>query len=629
MPVKTKGSVATALLVPTVLMLPSMLDAKERKDNEQETMVVVATRTQQALSDVAGSVAVVTSEEMEKQMASNLDDAVRYVPGVHMNGEGRFGFTNFNIRGIEGSRVKVLIDGVEQPTPYGSGVKGTSMRVLSKGHGQIEPDTLTAIEINKSASSALYGSGALGGSVLMRTKNADDLLRGEEGHASIDTGYQSRDNSYKATVNLAGELSERTQGMLIYTHRNGHETQSHGSGSDIVGENRGKADPEHYLSHNVLGKIHFQANKDHRFTFVGEYYQIRNNGSNPSLVGTPGAFTTFQDYNFKDQQDRVRLGVEHDWQADLAAFDSLQWKLNYQSSKSAFTSLDHQKTDLMGDVYDRRRYRDAQDTSWQLDVQMDKGYAIGDVANDLTYGLTLVNSEFLVDSQTVEGSRPGYPDGRYFSGVIEMPPKTDVFKAGLFAQNQAYMLEDRLVLTTGIRYDMYRYRPTKHSTPPTDPIGGAINNYKNHDSSAFTGQVAALYKLTDSLSTFAKYSRGFRAPSPEELYYSFDRVPQKVVSNPDLKPETSDSVELGLRQNLETMGWEVVGYNNDYRNFIDSVDLGPDPEMPIRNVSTYRNIHNARIYGVEMSSQLYLGEFTSLPLGSFINASIAWSKGEN
>ncbi len=55
-----------------------------------ETVVVVASRMEQSISDVAGSVAVVSSEDIEKQMANNIEESLRYIPGVSMNGNSRF-----------------------------------------------------------------------------------------------------------------------------------------------------------------------------------------------------------------------------------------------------------------------------------------------------------------------------------------------------------------------------------------------------------------------------------------------------------------------------------------------------------------------------------------------------------
>ncbi|USH05574.1 hypothetical protein K6Q96_20480 [Grimontia kaedaensis] len=61
-------------------------------------------------------------------------------------------------------------------------------------------------------------------------------------HASVKGGYYSADESYKATATLANRTGD-LETLLIFTHRDGHETATHGSGADIEGRERGQADP--------------------------------------------------------------------------------------------------------------------------------------------------------------------------------------------------------------------------------------------------------------------------------------------------------------------------------------------------------------------------------------------------
>lgn len=623
---------------PFTLLLPTLItpiahaagsDSTEsdttNKVDKMETVVVVASRIEQSLTDVAGSVSVVDSSDIEKQMANNIEESLRYIPGVSMNGNSRFGASDFNVRGMDGSRVKVLIDGVEQPVAYGSGISGTVMNVLGKGQGQVEVDTLTAIEVNKGSSSSLYGSGALGGSVLMRTKSADDLLQGEEGYASIDAGYQSRDGSYKATVNAARQLSDDLKGMVIFTHRDGNELETHSDGADVIGSGRGQSDPMSYTSNNILSKLEFQANETNHLIFTGQYFEQESDGQSLSLEGASSGFDRYSNYHFEDTQRRGRVGIEHSWDAFYSAFDSLTWQLNWQVSEAKNTTKDTLTSTLppWGSV-DRARQRNAKDTSLQLDLQLDKSFEIANTSHDLIYGATLVDSEFNLETSDTRS------DGDNSSGVVEMPPKTDVRKAGIFAQDQMYLMNDRLIVTTGLRYDMFQYRPTEDSRD----IDGNLGEYKNHDSDALTGQFGGVFHLTDNTSTFAKYARGFKAPTPEELYYSFERNPMPgmnviVLANPDLKPETSDSIELGIRQNFQSFNWELAGYYNDYNDFINATSWTES-----HNGSTYmytknENIDNARIYGVEFSGALQLGDIMPLPKGTFLRVSGAWSEGED
>ena len=133
-----------------------------------DEIVVSGTRTEESIKNIPASVAKVTSEQMNKNLATDVKQALKYEPGVSVNGNGRFGMEDITIRGMKGSRVKVLVDGVEQPASYNPGADA-----MRKNSNNYEIDTLKAIEVNKGPTSTLYGSDALGGTVIMRTKNPE------------------------------------------------------------------------------------------------------------------------------------------------------------------------------------------------------------------------------------------------------------------------------------------------------------------------------------------------------------------------------------------------------------------------------------------------------------------------
>ncbi len=62
-----------------------------------------------------------TTEALEEQQAQNFEDAIRYIPGVSIVDMGRFGDNGFNIRGLEGDRVAMTVDGL----PFAEAVETT------------------------------------------------------------------------------------------------------------------------------------------------------------------------------------------------------------------------------------------------------------------------------------------------------------------------------------------------------------------------------------------------------------------------------------------------------------------------------------------------------------------------
>jgi outer membrane receptor for ferrienterochelin and colicins len=125
-----------------------------------EQVVVTASKREQSLQDVPVTLSVLDAAEIRERNALSLDDALRYIPGVNMTG------TQVNIRGSSGyslgagSRVLVLLDGI----PFLAGDTG-ELNFETIPMGQVD-----RIEVVKGASSALYGSNALGGVVNIITR---------------------------------------------------------------------------------------------------------------------------------------------------------------------------------------------------------------------------------------------------------------------------------------------------------------------------------------------------------------------------------------------------------------------------------------------------------------------------
>lgn len=125
-----------------------------------EQIVVTASKRAQSLQDVPVSISILDASEIRQRNALTIDDALRYIPGVNITG------FQVNVRGSSGysrgagSRVLMLVDGV----PFITGDTG-ELNFESIPVGQVD-----RIEVVKGASSALYGSSALGGVINIITK---------------------------------------------------------------------------------------------------------------------------------------------------------------------------------------------------------------------------------------------------------------------------------------------------------------------------------------------------------------------------------------------------------------------------------------------------------------------------
>jgi outer membrane receptor for ferrienterochelin and colicins len=76
-----------------------------------------------------------------------------------------------------------------------------------------------------------------------------------------------------------------------------------------------------------------------------------------------------------------------------------------------------------------------------------------------------------------------------------------------------------------------------------------------------------------------------------------------VIGNPDLKPETSVSYELGTAYNADRFGAGVTGFHNEIEDLIQSDQWGLATVRPTMS-ATYLNVKKARIKGLELTGHL-------------------------
>jgi vitamin B12 transporter len=102
--------------------------------------------------------------------------------------------------------------------------------------------------------------------------------------------------------------------------------------------------------------------------------------------------------------------------------------------------------------------------------------------------------------------------------------------------------------------------------------------FGDHD----TGSAQWAYRFSDALRVTASYGTAFKAPTFNDLYYPF-------YGDPNLRPETSHSVEVGLNGRASPLEWSVNAYQTEIKDLIeyDPVTFGA------------ANIDSARIRGLE------------------------------
>jgi hemoglobin/transferrin/lactoferrin receptor protein len=153
-------------------------------------IVFTARGVEGRISQTAGGIGVLDAEEIHQEQPISISDALRRIPGVSISSDGAWG-SEVNIRGLGRGRVIFLIDGN----------RVNSATDLNAQFGMLDPAEIERVEVLKGPSSALYGSGAIGGVVHVITKKGD-FTPTPQVHGTLTGTYKSNPEGYGSYANM-------------------------------------------------------------------------------------------------------------------------------------------------------------------------------------------------------------------------------------------------------------------------------------------------------------------------------------------------------------------------------------------------------------------------------------------
>ncbi|MGB9984757.1 TonB-dependent hemoglobin/transferrin/lactoferrin family receptor [Herbaspirillum sp. AP02] len=585
-----------------------------------QDVVVTANRSGSTdLDHAAATVSVISAEEMENHNARDIKDALRYEPGVEvrrsvyrMSGitgatatTGRGGNEGISIRGLDGNRVLMLEDGISMPRAFSQGV-------ASVGRGATtDTELYRRIEVLRGPASSLYGSDGLTGAVNFITKDPADLLDvfGKSSYFSFKPSYDTADHSFGAAASAAWG-GEQWQAMLILNARHGDETSNKGS-NDVRGSARTTPDPMSYTNRSALGKLVYRPNGVDSFKLTLQATEERDSGESLSALGN--GITAYRTSS-KAKGQRATLAYEHA-DAEQPWIQKIKATLSYRNADTDQTTYEA-GTSTPSLVRPRFREVSYRDQMLAGSVLAESNFGSDSWRHKLVYGLDLSLSTLQVNANgTGWSSCTGTQYCQYF-------PKTEYSQLGAYVQDE--MRTGVLTTIAGLRFDGYELKPKASAKYDAQAIASGQPAVASRDS-AFSPRLAFLVEVTPGFIPYLQYARGFRSPSPQEVNSFFNNTVYKQVSNPDLKPETSNTVELGVRGRLAagtgSLRYSAAAYKGNYRNFIDLVTVSGNLTVSNPTIFQYRNAAKAEIHGLEARIDYQLDN------GFTVKSGFAWTKG--
>lgn len=495
---------------------------------QTETVHVTASRVEQELLDVPMSVSVMTSEDIERESGKTIADYLDSIPGVEVQNDGSQGLKRIQIRGESTFRTLVMIDG--QKVSEHKSMSGTPILV--------DPSQIERIEVIKGPASVLYGSDAIGGAVNIITK---------KGGRKPFEGY--------VTGGLDTSASGKTLAGGVAGHVNGWSYRINGSVEDF-----GELD-------TPVGKV-----ENTEFTSrSGSLFLAYDINENIQVGGT---FDTYDLESKSANQIGILEGSMRDFYVDIP-----EWKRSKGALFVDMKNLTDNLVRLRLDTFYQKTTKEmenlVQPAAMPLSMQ---NWADNDLRQT---GFSVQSDWQLGEHYLVAGYEYSHDDldaqSRFTmaGGMMDTRESYDAKQEthSVYASAES-PVTDEFTLNYGVRYTWVSGEATMKGQEH-GMGGGAPYGEKNDASDGHAVfNLGAVWRVLDDVALRASWAQGYRYPTMQELYITTQMGGGIAYANPDLKPETSDNFEVGVRWESERVSLDAALFYNMADDYITDVTVG-------------------------------------------------------
>jgi vitamin B12 transporter len=502
---------------------------EEKTISKMDEMVVTATRVEEPQKDVPASVQIISAEDIKNSPAKDAGELVAEASLGHVQKYNGALTGMVEIRGLQTDLYSPLSSRVLVL------INGSNAGTVNLS--KIPRDDIERIEIVKGPGSVLYGSSAMGGVINIITKEGKGDF-----HGSV-FGQGGSWDYWKAGAELGGK-KERFDYYV---------TASSSAQGDYHTPGLGTYDNTAYKDETASARFGYTLFNDHHVSFGYQHWRGWD-------IGSPGGTYALDpdDYSNKKRD----------------SFD-VNYKTGTFGAKYYYTKdkdVSYSNSNWMAGPGNDLRYTTNIGTQG---ANLQKVFDIGD--HRVIVGGQWDRIE--IDNRSNQGA-PYNPDSRYDS-------------YGAFAEGRLSLLDKKLLLSGGLRYDYF-----ENDILQTAGIDGIPKSKTfNH----VTARGGVVYKLTDALGLKGSVGTAFRAPAPLELAADYTLFGTHTVGNPSLKPEQSTSFDAGVDYLKGFFKGSASFFHTDFRdkiaNYFDMTRL----------VSTYKNVDGATIEGIELGSSYDIG----------------------
>ncbi|HHV7054190.1 TPA: TonB-dependent hemoglobin/transferrin/lactoferrin family receptor, partial [Haemophilus influenzae] len=518
-----------SLAIATTLMTANVL----AQSTELDSINVIATRDP---SRFAYTPQKQSKDSLLSKQATSVAAALEDIPNVDIRGGSRSIAQKPNIRGLSDNRVVQVIDGVRQ-----------NFDLAHRGSYFLPMSLIQEIEVIKGPSSSLWGSGALGGVVAMRTPNALDLLKNNDKFGvKIRQGYQTANNLSERDVSVFAANDKFD--VLISGFYNNADNLRTGKGN--------KLNNTAYKQFGGLAKFGWQINDANRVEL--SHRETRFKQTAPSNNEVENELT--------NEQITKQIGEFHrppDGFPPITRSES-ETSAFYSKVKTRFGSVSYLTDQQIPDQSTVFNYYLTPDNPYlnthialynnkTIEKEQRKVSGVKDQTKLTTRGINLRNSselshisfiygvDYMRDKISTERGTNN-SDAKFRAEPYNANSNT----TGVYLIAHIPLFGEKLLLSPSVRYDHY------------DTSSKTVKYKDNHLSPA----TKLTWKVTNWLDFSAKYNEAFRAPSMQERFVSGSHfgaevaglnAVNKFIANPNLRPETAKNKEITANLHFDSL----------------------------------------------------------------------------
>ncbi|MFW3898784.1 TonB-dependent receptor [Pseudomonas bharatica] len=549
------GALALSALPMAPVMAADTSPAAQGDSPTLKAVTVTATRREASLQQVPVAVSVVDGEQLERENRNSVASIVQQVPSLNFRTGASNKDTSLFIRGV----------GTISTSP---GVEPTVATVIDgvvfgrPGQSTLDLLDIERLEVLRGPQGTLFGKNASAGVLNITTRTPT-----EETHGFVEQSYYSGNES-RTRFGIGGSLVPNTLKGSITTLFGSYDgnVDNKANGQEVNGYNR----------KGVRGKLVFTPNDDLSLTLAADYLKSRDDA--PNGVVSKSLLPAFSNALAPVRADSDNRDIVSDYRSHVDDTNKgLSAQLDWSLGDYTLTSI--------------TAWRGWDNTQWQD----------GDRLATISAAFPGIEDKGELEyNQYSQELRLASPKGQfleYVGGLFYMHGKdeetyrrtlrtTTATQQGIAdysTTNDSYALfgESTLNFTerfrgiAGLRWthdDLeYDHRRVSTSATAVNGIQPGTSSSGSVDEDGWSGRLGVQYDLTDDITSYLTYSRGYKGPAYNVF---FNMQPRDTEA---LKPETSNSWEAGLKASLwgnrltTNLAVFHTEYDNYQANFFDSV----------------------------------------------------------